>query len=388
MRFFRCVGLFSLLALFFNSCDSNESKLRKLPVLKEKNELVLHLDNETSFFSFSTFFDREKKQISIYNDNTFSIDFYTTQTGQLLKRLVLSENDTSGIGPKGLTKISHTVINDNEIAVFNKNNETLFIIDSVGRVQKKIEVIPEASNQSGILSIPDPFLVRPLIYTDSCIYITGQLINNEIVDEREVKNVIKVNLNTGEVTWGFNRPDLFNQGNWGTNGNMYILSSDFNKEKQVFYFGYAAEDSIYIVNGDLSNIRKVSFKSSAISNVEPYGRRNSYADANSSVKYDYTTSQYQKIIYDPYRRYIYRLTYQGLRDDQYAIGGEELINGRQETIIVMTEDFEVIGEYLLPKKIYFTPMCFVDENGLYFAKRLDYMEDDRYLRFGQFQIPD
>lgn len=377
------------LLLFFviliTSCTTNN--LRSIPEIQESNQISFPLDSVSPFLTFSLEYNDQKDYITLYNDITNSIDFYSLINKNLFRRIFLKEKGADSIGKKGLLKISHHVINDNSIAVYNKNTNSIYIIDSLGKVKNRIKIDWLANNTiNEIHAVPDPFPGRPMIYKDSTIYMVANIIDNSIRDERAVKNVLMVDLKTKKITWLFNRSNTYNKGNWGINGNMYSLQIGYNREKDEFYLGYSAEDSVYVVTGNWKIIKKISTKSVSINNIKPLLARRKTAKKRESIKYDYTTPQYHRLIYDPYRKYIYRFTYQGLSDPEFDKGGEELMYGRQETIIILNDKFKIIGEYRLPKRIYFTSMSFVTKDGLYLAKKSNYKRNSELLEFGLFKF--
>jgi hypothetical protein len=367
--------------LQFVSCVP-EPEIAPLPLANESKEIAFSLDSVSPFTSYSLEYDIKHKSLSLYNDLTQTIDFYSFKTLNKYKSIPISKKGPHGIGEGGVDHISHHIIDSNKIVIYNDLQDFLFIMDSLGHLKDRVLIKRPVYTGKLVYSFPSPWPSRRMIYNQNNIYMAGGIIDNRVPDETLVTNVIKVDLAGHQATWHLTRPDMYNKGNWGTNGSLYALSSAYNENKKEFYYGFAAEDSICVIDRNWTQIKKVLAKSKTINNIEPPARRNSTLNSNESVKYDYTTKQYQKLIYDPFRKFIYRMTYQGLDKSEFETGGDELVNGREETIIVMDAHFKVLGEYRLPKRKYFTAMYLVTDDGLLFAKKSSYIKNDKKLTFG------
>ena len=100
--------------------------------------------------------------------------------------------------------------------------------------------------------------------------------------------------------------------------------------------------------------------------------------------------RYGDLIYDPYRKVYYRFAYPKVSLDRNTNWWGKAVYGRKKfSVMVLDEDFHVVGETLFPEGIYNSFVFFVNEDGLYISR--DYKigtaeQSEDYLTFELFQL--
>jgi len=157
-----------------------------------------------------------------------------------------------------------------------------------------------------------------------------------------------------------NYPEAMRGAVWGSRGMTY--STTRNDDDQLVS-SYSSDHKIHLL--DLKDRTKSEFlaKSKFFEKLEPL--ENPGMDTNR--EYVFTTPSYGAIIFDPYRKIYYRIARHGLSE----IADDSEFYDQNFSIIILDEDFQILGESFFPGKRYIPHQFFLTEEGLYLSSNND-----------------
>ena len=100
-------------------------------------------------------------------------------------------------------------------------------------------------------------------------------------------------------------------------------------------------------------------------------------------------ARYGDIVYDPYREVYYRFAYHYSELDSKKNWRGNAVFGRKKfSVIILTKDFEIIGETLFPEAVYNSYVFFVHKEGLYISRdyQINYDQSEDYMTFELFSL--
>ncbi len=114
------------------------------------------------------------------------------------------------------------------------------------------------------------------------------------------------------------------------------------------------------------------------------------SDLRESVMISIEMQKYSSLLYDPYKKLYYRIFYPGYEVDKnqtleyYWIMKDNL---KVFSVMIINEQFEAIGETLMPEDHYNPDTYFINKDGLHFSLHVNHPEFDAdYLKFVNFKI--
>jgi hypothetical protein len=216
---------------------------------------------------------------------------------------------------------------------------------------------------SGLVIIPQrswSFFYTPLVFIDSKLYLAQHPWQSNPVSTTPLCVVIDtVNQSRYELSYPF--PPLIKDDRF-IDSNLLGFSRIFNGKEFVYSFFY--DENIYVANIEHTEVRKYKVKSKSIGKIVIETRR--IEERNDYAKYNYGAQCYGNLIHDPYRKLYYRFAYPGVDLEN----GPDYVSltalGRKKfSIIILDEDFNVIGETMFPEWVYCPTVMFVSRDGLY-----------------------
>ena len=353
-----CILIFATLIL--TSCYSvNNPKTEKY---LQSNDSVIHIEIHSNMSpttrNLRYFKDKKNEFIAIENNHSKSIEIFNITRGQFEKRIKPQVEGPNGLGTE---MFGFDIINFDTIFITtNGYGNNLFVVDSSSRLIKKIEFEISYS----------PYLPIGQLW-----YSYGRVIN---YDKQKIAicNVSRTNdeafeeihncsigycydfANSNIFTCPLKHPDksvlkekiLNSEGAVIVNENKTILS--YPMGHYVFVSENNTDWKIYDVK---SKYLKNAF-SDAYAN-----------DAYTSAKKYVESSCYLALVYDKYRKVYYRFVYPGIdvsKDDDVI----KLCEFRRAfSVMIIDEDFNVLGETLMPENTYNSNMFFINEAGLWIS---------------------
>jgi hypothetical protein len=281
-------------------------------------------------------------------------------------------------GPNGIGHLNNFHIESFD-SIYILNMTQLLISDSSATIKKRIDISDITINSYPIGS--PPFLYQ---YNLRIVNNHGRLnIPATFVDIDVSNNLSAMPL---EFAYDIKRDSLFYPKRWypPVEGKPYY-SRDYGNNKWCYSF--FKDHNIYVMDGN-NEIQSHFCKSKYA--PKKFAQRPIANDMMESVILSIETPQYWSIVYDKWRKLYYRFYKTGevvpknMEMDYYwALKDNQSIF----SVIIMNENFEIIGETLMEKNLYNPFMYFVNESGLHFALHVNHPEfDPDYLKFARFTV--
>ncbi|MDH6312609.1 hypothetical protein M2137_001384 [Parabacteroides sp. PFB2-10] len=333
-------------------------------ILEESGEsLLFELDRSTypTIPTLSIVSDGGEEYLSIENRDCNQIIFYNLKNGNRDFTIDAEVSGSNGVGPflgyyiHNLDSIFLTSIHTAEIPLIDRN-------------ANEIDKIQYEYSTNGLKLFKKQSLTsmvyHPLELIDNKLYVCVGA--NRHAERNPVS--VSIDLETKEVReLNFYYPALPNVDNKNKRSSSEdYFSRCFNGENFIYSFHY--DENIYITSVDHKEQRKIPVKSYYVDKI-------SIPD-----DYDYTTdfrqgarnlcegSYYGNLIYDKYRNVYYRIAYPKTSIES-GVDAVSLIQfGKKNfSIIILDNEFDIIGETRFPDYRYNSYLLFVNKDGLYIS---------------------
>ena len=375
------------LSVLFIACQSNEKKSdAACHLVATEDFLEFSVPSDASLFikSMQVFEDKEQRYFSFMSDDFSCIHFYDHETFKKIKSLHLEKEGPDGIGRLAY---GYYVKDWNTIYIPDMNIAQISVVDSSGH-KKQSYVVNNMTKDYPF--IPTYSLVgMPIVLHENQLYAV-QAPNRRLGNLAKTKSTteMQIDLKQNNVSPFFfcYPPTIMSD---YSPERIYLgiersMSRSFNGKELVYSFGM--DESLYVVSLDDGNVAKYSAKSCFIDKLKiPKVSEDLSVVAKRLCEYPF----YGSIYYDKYRRLYYRVAYPQEDYDKEENFVDLWQFGRGKfSIIVLNEDFEVLGETLFPAFSYRSDLVLILEDGVYLStshfKREDYSDD--VLRFQRMEL--
>lgn len=313
--------------------------------------------------SFNYFTHKGKPFISFYDRGSRSIYTYDFADQRLVHTIPLKK---WFIGEE-FKKASTFVANFDSIFIISDNR--LILLDSSSAIKKTIDLFeaPEAKAFSDNET--------PVVLINNMLYMGVQpaLSETSLKGQRKWRVMCVFNLQNGTKELQYHLPTIYQENLYGYSFWEYSYCIN---DQGNFVFSFPADTNIYETNlADIHNAyyAKSRFQTMPITPVSEKLLNNHESFKEYSIRDSYGT-----IYYDPYKKRYLRLAKQKINETDFIAKNRI----RKKSVIILNEEFKIIGESLLDDKfefrfIFFTPegmyarVKFSDEQALHFI-RLDY----------------
>ncbi|GHU54501.1 hypothetical protein FACS189411_01260 [Bacteroidia bacterium] len=142
----------------------------------------------------------------------------------------------------------------------------------------------------------------------------------------------------------------------------------------MFIYSFDYDENIYIADINHTTLRNIKAKSRYIDHVE------NPDDLYLTIEQSCMNPHYDNLVYDPYRQVYYRIAQPKIKWDK-GTNVQEFIDygGKNFSIIILDNNFNVVGETMFPDNTYNPRALFIREDGLYISsshfKNPDYSDD-------------
>lgn len=361
MRTLQLVSLFFLFCLYGCKNQSIENAFDQSVILQNVDStLRINITDEVSCTDhiIRYFNDNEHEYLAIEGKQKLLISIYNLYNGEHVKTVVPGVQGPNGLGAR---MFGFDIVNFDTIFISTRGLcDNIFIIDSSATLIKKIDF--DIYKQP---YLPIAFLLSNRGYSTNYNGNRVALSNVFRAKEEYWKKLSDYNigycfdLQTNErYFYPLKHPDLScvkeevvcSEGNFIENGNKVILS-------------YPLGHSVFVsTNGEPWVCYNLKSRYVEKAMHDSYG-----TEMIETIRKEVDSPRYLALVYDKYRNVYYRFVYLGLDpepDDDLSMLAEF---HRNVSIMVIDEDFNVIGETLLPNKTYNANMFFINQAGLWIS---------------------
>lgn len=355
-------SLFCFLFLF-SSCHSPQKANTDGYTLKRTDtQLAFSLDDKTKIhiFSLQLYEDVNGEEYLVFQNQTYrQLLFYNLQTQELLKKIIC---DTEG--PDAVPQFSGFYVrNMDEIYLANTNLDGISVIDGQGKPRK----LYKGKTKEG----------KTVMNTTALTWKRIQQINNNLYIplniNREYGKDVKfqksnlcgtLNLENGELELlPLTYFDIIKR-----EGDDLIVAyySRCTNGKQ-FIYSFEDSENLFVTDLEHTSLKKIKAKSRFLPTLQFKPQEYSIASPDNCSSME--QPRYGTILYDPYRKVYYWIAYPKAEIEK-DVNCFDLMacGGKNFSVIILNEDFEIIGETLMPDYTYNPRLCFVRNDGLYISE--------------------
>lgn len=344
-------------------CKSNSSQT---VILEEAKDMITLLPDSSlgKFSSLSSFSTRDGRGlIALYDIKKHSELFFDTK-GRERSRVVLNVPDSlSDYGDPFIKPLSP----DSILALW-PGMRSVYLFNKEGKIIKQFDATTALNDKQKNYSLV-AMNISPISFDGKNMYITCTRLD-VVVRTNEARKIyfstppdIRINLlNPGQQK---------NTGIWPAEYKSGVSFRDFypqrciNDDGEIIY-AFSASDSIYVLKDD-KVISRHFCKSRFMT------ERHSYPDDSVGhfsylERYDITEPRYISLIYDPYRKYYYRIAVHAI---EYEKPGGMTVNGtfdKSWSLMIMDRNFTILNEIIFDHKR-FLPLVFPVGDGLLIKER-------------------
>lgn len=366
-------------SLFLFAC-SKEDKNKKVVLVKSDKVLSFMIDNNTKT-KITTLFpyihSNGKEYLTFQNSGKNEIQFFDMNTQELVFKIKPEINGENGIG----FLRGYTIKNPDSIFVASSGKNEISLMDYHGNVKDRYRYDKTEDGHLLYYGAISSYRYKPLIFINNKMFIlpTG----NRWGPTNPVSSVIDLKTKAVHALQGFQYPSFPNTDNRAKiSGNEDDFSRCFDGRQFVYSFYYS--EDIYVTDISHESVRKINVKSKYISQI---GDTDDYG--NLTFKDKLATPIYGNLIYDKYRNVYYRIAYPGAELEKGVNALDLLEYGHKNfSVIILDENFNIIGETLFPDYTYNSRLIFIREDGLYISNSHfmnPYYSDD-ILGFQRFDL--
>lgn len=381
-----CRFLILFVASFlFISC-AEQVKMEDRYVLQPvDNYLEYAIDDETvvPLYNLYIFKDNGEDFLTFSNPLARTILIYNLHSGELVKKLSFEREGPNGVGGH---IFGYYIKDFNHIFLPSAITTQIYLTDTTGVLKQKIDFSKTEEGLKPNKAYYENISFSQLAFMGNSLYIP-QTLNNKLGEKmiEESPIGILVDTITGKVT-GFpmHYPHVIPYRNrLEVIGGMMEACQIYNGKNLIIAFN--KDEKVYIVD-ELGQAKSFQAKSKYLSELK---FPKAPDDFSLKLKKTNETGEYRNIFYDKYRKVYYRFVALETELDPNENFQKLLHSGRADfSIMILDENFNVLGETKFPPFTYVPHICFINEDGLYLStshfKREDYSDD--WLRFQRIEL--
>ena len=358
---------FLLNVILLSACQSkfNEQKTLYTKQLEKNKQISLPIDENTYFVSRSIFQFEENGREYLFFENRekrmYDFVLFDLEDQKEAKRIPIQRE-----GPNGVPAIkgSRPFPDSNTFLVFQHNISRISLLEGNGHIIKNYPIRADGkfvdANLSSIASWPT-FSRDSVVYFNQ--YSKGR--GNRIGYDR-IPLFASLDLRTGKIDWpSLYFPTRFD-GDYSRIKGDDGMAYDYNVKENRLVCSFDFYDSI-MVTDNLKDVKWYNAKSKYLKSMKP-NVDNHTNDLNALIKY-MEKPKYFHLLYDKYRDVYYRFAIMpcelAKNESPYDYFAPK---AREFSVIILNNEFEIIGETKFPGNKYFFLMSFVGKDGLYISE--------------------
>lgn len=383
------IFLFLLNVILLSACQAkyNEQKTIYTKQLEKNKQISLPIDENTYFVSRSIFqFEENGKEYLFFENREkrmYDFVLFDLKDQKEAKRIPIQREGPNGVPAM---KGSRPFPDSNTFLVFQHNISRISLLEGNGHVIKNYPIRADGkfvdANLSSIASWPT-FSRDSVVYFNQYSKGRGSRIGYD-----RIPLFASLDLRTGKTDWpSLYFPTRFD-GDYSRIKGDDGMAYDYNVKENRLVCSFDFYDSI-MVTDNLKDVKWYNAKSKYLKSMKP-NVDNHTNDLNALIKY-MEKPKYFHLLYDKYRDVYYRFAIMpcelAKNESPYDYFAPK---AREFSVIILNNEFEIIGETKFPGNKYFFLMSFVGKDGLYISENnLANPEfDENKLVFSCFKLVD
>jgi hypothetical protein len=373
---------FLLVLLIFLSCSSkrensggytlHKTESIKLPLdsgMVPQSKAIFYLENESD------------KNLMGYLNAGNEIMVFDLDNLRVHEKIRLAKEGENGVG----TVRGFWYKNADSIFITSEGDKKIYLINNGGKVIDKFPYhVTTDGMETGATFYSRSHINTPLVIKGSKIYLTNYLLGNYgFYDVSKFENqrlCIEIDIKTKAVQL---LPLGYPRGYWdGTNYYEPSFARVFDGKRFVYLWRYF--EKILVTTNHL----KGTYVPIHSKYIGKFTERPLPTDLNEHMKRLLKSGAFYNFTYDRFNEVYYIFVYPGVDVDSSMDLFKLWGNLPVFSVLILNSDFDVIGETLMPEKIYFIDNFFVGKKGLYLSRNNPENPDfdENYLSFDVFQL--
>lgn len=375
-------SLFCFLFLFFSCHSPQKTNPDGYTLKRTDTQLTFPLDDKTKIYIFSLQIYKDisgEEYLVIQNQTYRQLLFYNLQTQKLLKKIICNAE-----GPDAVPRFSGFYVrNMDEIYLSNTNLDGMSMIDGQGKPRK----LYKGKTKEGQTVMNAAALTwKKIQQLNNNLYIPLHINREYGKDVKFQKSNLcgTLNLETGELELlPLTYFDIIER----EADDLIVAYYSRCTNGKEFIYSFEDSEDLYVTNLAHTTLRKIKVKSKYLPSLHFKPQEFSMASPDNCSSME--KPRYGTILYDPYQKIYYWIAYPEA-DIEKGINCFDLMacGGKNFSIIILNEDFEIIGETLMPDYTYNPKLCFVRKDGLYISESHIFNSnfDENKLCFRRFEL--
>jgi hypothetical protein len=337
--------------------------------------LRLAIDDSTSLktYNLSCHNTDSVELLLVENRIKNSIDYYDIDNSKYLFSLKLPVEGPNAIDIRGFSVVGH-----DSLLAFSKNTfRGSLLVNTKGEILKRYAF--NSYHNEGITNHAS-YTRMPDFYFDNKGY-------SLIVPLRDFRDPsmfndtfleMKVDFRAEELSFlPIGYPESYKDHTWSMS---HAIPSRIMNDKHEFVYSFGIEPNIYVYDIE-GNLILTKYAASEMAEViEPFDKSSPASKEN--LMYLLENTFYSDIFYDKYRKVYYRFVKHPIKEETIMWEDKPI------SIVILDENYDKIGETLLPRNLYYARDIFVSKSGLMISNNHQKNPDidENFMSFTRFDL--
>lgn len=338
------------------SVNDKKGTVQTKVILNEVGRKDFLLDSVTSPYTpmVQYFEESGKRYFSLLNQYNNTIYVYDYASGEIDSVIPFDVEGPNTIGRLSGYKF-HTL---DSLYIFSRARKRIGLVNHHRQLVNSFDITLGNLEQGKYYPNPIVETNAPLIKENHNVYFVGY-INGEYQDATEHNRKIGLVLNekSGLIQTRISYPPQYYQANWFGAHFLHVYC-DYNASRKEFVYSFPIEHYLYVAKNQEEKFKKV-YAGSQHFDAIPSTKQHWFANKSARFEYFATHPSYSSVIYDPYRKYYYRFAQLPLRKEEFKSRPKRI------SVVILDENFNWLGETILPDHTFDHYIYFVTEEGLH-----------------------
>lgn len=313
----------------------------------------------------------------IFTPYTLRLDIYDYDKRQRLRSVQFKNEGPDGAG-LNTELMGFFAISPDTFLIHNYSEQKIKIFDIQARKLISVDLPePDVDYFSTIFSHSPPFKVGHYVYIPN---LYQGILGNYLVDVKQIPALMRFNTNSFQYDFIGSRSEVYEIGYNVAGDNSYTYAIYNQNERKIIY-SFRQDHFLYSIN-EKNRLEKHYVGSKYFKELYPL-----CMDVNQGISmantgdpslafYVRTSPKYDRLLYDNVNQLYYRFTYLPRTKEEYDAG--KFVYKR--SVIIFNEQFEKLGEWIIPVSTYSLYSAFAATDGLLLVKENE--KDENNLVFG------
>ncbi|WP_296622876.1 DUF4221 family protein [Marivirga sp.] len=366
--------LILIITIHISSCQKSYQKSENLEnnyELKITNSLVFNLDSiKTAYTRGVQVYPHHNPQHLLFFHSTGKyISIYDLKSQELLKEIHFDFE-----GPKRVPRsINYAYIhNFDSIFLFDPLPQQIYLVDSAGNN------IDEFDLQLDDMHYTYPDGAHPPYFKNRTLFLPTYPSPMENATSSDY-GMVEFDIDRKSFDTKYNLSEKYDEGFWGKHSYRNAVFT-YNEDTDAIIMSFPNDKYIYVTDTQ-GNKSKHFAGSSEMKTLKPLSEE-LYNDDGKTYRKQAEQGFYSGLKYDRWRKLYYRFAYNPI--NKYA---DRSALGENASIIILNNEFEIIGESPINAKKYSFGITFINEDGLHLFNSDQYNKvDDSRFSFDLFKL--